>query len=467
MARNKKTNLPTPDIFSELSCALGEMAECESSSQASNQPEAALLDHVDGDSSEDGGVSLFIDEDNFTAKRTFDAKSPEFYPSVRPAKGTAQPLIGIDTKVNLPLQPESPFVEAITSPRRDHSAATKQNSYHSNSTWRSRPMHGHPAWVTSNYAGFHGAGWNFGRKLPPSSEQTILPSSKALPFQNIKPQNTKPSNPDTVQSRYSLRSAPAAAPQLNRRAQRNVDPRPLPSNAIGQNLGYSSRPDRDKRHSSPIFDVLPTPVPAQYYLRQAHIPSVRLQASKRLLVIMDLNGTLLYRSNIRKSVTSFIPRPYLKEFIDYLFQHHHVMVWSSARPQNVGAMCQDIFTREQLDQMIACWGRDTLRLTPKQYGSRVQVYKQLSWVWDSPEIFDSNCRRGEQLAWDQTNTVLLDDSKIKAMAEPHNLIQIPEFVGKEDTQVLLEAEQYLEELKFASDVSAFIRANPFSVSLYD
>lgn len=67
------------------------------------------------------------------------------------------------------------------------------------------------------------------------------------------------------------------------------------------------------------------------------------------------------------------------------------------------------------------------------------------------------------IKWDQRNTVLIDDSALKGSAQPHNLVQIPEFTkDKADSgDVLQQIIAYLEELQMYDDVSNFISQTPF------
>lgn len=180
---------------------------------------------------------------------------------------------------------------------------------------------------------------------------------------------------------------------------------------------------------------------------------------RELLVILDLNGTLLYRT----SKATFKSRPKVAEFLRYLLTNHHVMVWSSAKLTNVDAMCKKLFNDEQLEQVMAIWGREKLHLEDYEFKSRVQVYKQLSWVWDDDEVNEAAESVGAK--WDQENTVLIDDSVMKASSEPHNLLQIEEFTARPEqmtTDVLGQVVQYLETLSEQDDVSAYIHQKPFS-----
>lgn len=140
------------------------------------------------------------------------------------------------------------------------------------------------------------------------------------------------------------------------------------------------------------------------------------------------------------------------------------MIWSSARPENVKALVE-IGLGEYEKRLVACWARDTLGLQPKHYHANVQCYKNLDRIWASDDIqrhmpgYESGAR------FDQRNTILIDDSSLKAAAQPHNLLEIPEFKGVDANtpvqDVLSEVVGYLEVLKMQEDVSKFIHKDPF------
>lgn len=207
--------------------------------------------------------------------------------------------------------------------------------------------------------------------------------------------------------------------------------------------------------------MLERPVPTAHYMQQASLPPVIRSPPSRLLVVIDLNGTLLHRPD-RYNPTKFISRPSVLFFLQYLLQNHKVLVWSSSKPANVRAMCQQLLTQDKAAQLVDVWGRDKLRLTPAQSKQNVQVYKQLAWVWEDDFIQASSAEFED--VWDQSNTVLLDDSIEKAAGEPFNLIQIEEFEAKKDQMecdVLGQVVQYLEALKWQKDVSSHMKRYPF------
>ncbi|EMC96587.1 hypothetical protein BAUCODRAFT_33948 [Baudoinia panamericana UAMH 10762] len=212
--------------------------------------------------------------------------------------------------------------------------------------------------------------------------------------------------------------------------------------------------------STPRLSLLKRPEPTWTYLKQAEREAAfRSGPPRRLLVVLDLNGTLVHRK--KGGGSNFTARVHVPEFLHYLLTNHKVMIWSSARPENVKDMCAKLFTKTKRDQLVAIWARDKLRLTPHQYNEKVQVYKQLSWVWRDHDI-DLTCAQGE--IWDQDNTVLIDDSVEKAASEPFNLIKIDEYCGgKDQLDMLGPLIQYLEVLKTVVDVSSWMRVHPFRI----
>jgi hypothetical protein len=202
------------------------------------------------------------------------------------------------------------------------------------------------------------------------------------------------------------------------------------------------------------------PDPTSAYLLRASFLAQTVPEPRPILVVIDLNGTLLHRPS-RQAPHTFIERPHARSFLTYCIDTFHVVIWSSARPDNVKKMCRQMLTPEQRRRVIAMWGRDKFGLTPVDYNSRVQCYKRLTTLWENPLIASAHPTGG---SWNQGNTVLIDDSTEKARSEPYNAITLPEFVGntRENPEVLPLVHDYLNTLAVQADISTYIRARPFS-----
>ncbi|KAK8171134.1 hypothetical protein BKA80DRAFT_229089 [Phyllosticta citrichinensis] len=231
----------------------------------------------------------------------------------------------------------------------------------------------------------------------------------------------------------------------------------------GQLAGGNSQPQsppKSPKREKPNKPGPPRPDPSLNYLAQSAMISYRLPIPQPLLIVMDLNGTLLYRPK-RSNSSHFVQRPFTPPFVSYLFANHTVMVWSSARPENVNRMCNGLFSSTQRKQLVAEWGRDMLGLTQKQFNEKVQVYKQLDKVWQTADTQQWHPLHAYGQRFNQANTLLIDDSVEKAASEPYNLVEVDDFEGKEDQMnrdVLREVAGYIEEAKWQSNVSAWVRA---------
>jgi hypothetical protein len=130
-------------------------------------------------------------------------------------------------------------------------------------------------------------------------------------------------------------------------------------------------------------------------------------------------------------------------------------------------MCDAILSPDMRKKVAAIWGRDKFNLTPEDYNLRVQCYKRLTKLWNDEKIKQAHPAWKEGGKWDQTNTVLVDDSIEKGRSEPYNLVEIPEFFGdiNEQDGILPQVHDYLNTLAMHSNVSSFLRAVPFKAQL--
>ncbi|XDG02176.1 hypothetical protein ABKA04_001791 [Annulohypoxylon sp. FPYF3050] len=203
------------------------------------------------------------------------------------------------------------------------------------------------------------------------------------------------------------------------------------------------------------------PEPTPQYLTYASYPPFILPAPRVILLVIDLNGTLLFRPD-KKAPRDFIARPHARQFLSYCLRTFKVVFWSSARLMNVGSMVGDLVASHQYDDIAAIMGREHFGLTEVDFLKRVMCYKRLTTVWKDKVIQSHHPEAGLGKVWDQSNTVLIDDSLEKGRSEPHNIIQIPEFMGGEERgYVLPQVHDYINELSRQANVSAYMRQSPF------
>ncbi len=207
------------------------------------------------------------------------------------------------------------------------------------------------------------------------------------------------------------------------------------------------------------------PDPSPLYLARSLGPSAVLPEPRRILVVMDLNGTLLFRPS-KKRPFDFVERPHAREFMSYCLNTFVVAIWSSARPTNVNKMVARLLSPKQRSKCVITWARDQFGLSEEDYDMRIQCYKRLTRIWSDEQVMASHPDSASGMRWDQTNTILVDDSIEKGRSEPHNILQIPEFSGvqNEPAHVLPQVHDYLNQLSYQADISRFVRQTPFKLN---
>lgn len=321
------------------------------------------------------------------------------------------------------------------------------------------------------------------RSTTPNSERSSTPkplrihkakSSEAYvppQLRNKTPLPSTSSEIDDLSQSIDRVSLNDSTPSVNKvRGTPNISWHQRGSRKGGQIYGdYSKRAMADKHSKDPRTQPskasggVPDPTPA--YLALSAQPYVPLPEPQHLLVVIDLNGTLLHRPN-RKNPTKFVARPNTLPFLRYCIDTFTVVIWSSARPDNVRNMCDAILTPSMREHVAAICGREKFNFTPTDYNANVQCYKRLSTLWRDETVSKSHPEYETGGRWDQTNTVLVDDSITKGRSEPFNLIEIPEFLGnyKEMGDILPQVHDYLNRLAIHSNVSSYLRTQPFSTA---
>lgn len=242
----------------------------------------------------------------------------------------------------------------------------------------------------------------------------------------------------------------------------NISKAPVMTEASDRSLDFEKgRPvsSSDKHH----LPFKPAPRPSAEYLTRAYTKPCSVDSPQHLLLVLDLNGTLLFRAHPNKS---FHPRPWLHQFLDYCFANHSVLIWSSARPHNVMKICNKLFSADQRSRLLGEWARDKLNLTKAQYNQRLQVYKRLDSIWQDKLIQSRHPLMKQGHKWGQHNTVLIDDNALKASAQPFNHLALPEYgkqqvvaeerLESEGKGVLLQVIDKIQELSCSNDVSYFL-----------
>lgn len=167
------------------------------------------------------------------------------------------------------------------------------------------------------------------------------------------------------------------------------------------------------------------------------------EKKKKLLVILDLNGLIVHRHHVREPLGDQLKavshmahlvgqhytwdRPHRESFLDFLFDNFTVAVWSSAMAHNVDLLVGSIFGPERRKQLLFEFDQsycEEVRPHPDPKETKKPLFKKnLSVVWLAfPE-------------YDETNTLLVDDSEWKTVGNPaRTTVKVESWVPREDDE---------------------------------
>ncbi|XP_010528414.1 PREDICTED: uncharacterized protein LOC104805516 [Tarenaya hassleriana] len=195
-------------------------------------------------------------------------------------------------------------------------------------------------------------------------------------------------------------------------------------------------------------------------------------AGKKLLVL-DLNGLLAdivsspskdYASDITIGRKAIFKRPFCDDFLKFCFEKFQVGIWSSRTQRNVERIT-DYLLGDMKSRLLFCW--DMSQCAKSRVGSlenrfKYVVFKELKRLWEKQDP-DLPWKQG---AYNETNTILIDDSPYKALLNPLHTAIFPhsfDYHNKTDTSLGEggDLRLYLERLAEADNVQEFIKEHPF------
>lgn len=212
-------------------------------------------------------------------------------------------------------------------------------------------------------------------------------------------------------------------------------------------------------------------VTSRYEIKEviASNPSV---SRRRKLLVLDLNGLLAdivsplahCKADINIGRRAIFKRPFCEEFLKFCFDKFEVGIWSSRKKNNVDRITEFLLG-DMKRKLLFCWDMSycaTTTLGSLENRHKHVVFKDLNQLWE---------KHDPRLPWqkgdyNETNTVLLDDSPYKALLNPPYTAIFPHSYShqnKSDTSLGNggDLRLHLEKLVEAENVQDFIKNNPF------
>lgn len=210
------------------------------------------------------------------------------------------------------------------------------------------------------------------------------------------------------------------------------------------------------------------------------VPTLDLEKNKeasvvtrrKKLLVLDLNGLLAdivspladCKADINIGRRAIFKRPFCEEFLKFCFDKFEVGIWSSRKKNNVDRITEFLLG-DMKRRLLFCWDMSycsTTTLGSLENRHKYVVFKDLNQLWE---------KHDPRLPWqkgdyNESNTVLLDDSPYKALLNPPYTAIFPHSYShqnKSDTSLGNggDLRLHLEKLVEAENVQDFIKKNPF------
>ncbi|KAJ8553728.1 hypothetical protein K7X08_024406 [Anisodus acutangulus] len=198
--------------------------------------------------------------------------------------------------------------------------------------------------------------------------------------------------------------------------------------------------------------------------------------SNKKLLVLDLNGLLAdivplqhvlhgFKVDTVVSGKAVFKRPFHDDFMQFCFEKFNVGVWSSRIRKNVDLVL-DFLLGNAKEKLLFCWDQshctDTGFPVVGKRRDRSIILKKLAKLWEKFEP-DLPWERGE---YDESNTLLLDDSPHKALCNPPNTTVFPNtycYTNEKDDSLGPEGDLriYVDGLSMAENVQKYVESNPF------
>jgi hypothetical protein len=162
---------------------------------------------------------------------------------------------------------------------------------------------------------------------------------------------------------------------------------------------------------------------------------VKKKPTQKINLYLDLDETLIYSIDMRhrkmlpKHVEQFkhhnfenayviLERPGLQAFLDWVFEHFSVSIWSAASPDYVDFIAKNIVSAKhrRLQRIL---NSDNCDKSMELYGD--DHLKKLDLLWEHYKLPNHG----------PDNTVLLDDLCLNMRSQPENCLRIIKFLGTE------------------------------------
>lgn len=173
-----------------------------------------------------------------------------------------------------------------------------------------------------------------------------------------------------------------------------------------------------------------------------------------ILVILDIDETLVYSTKTKLDIDHdfklgdyFVyKRPYLDDFIDFVFHNFSLAIWSSATDDYVREITEKLGLE---DKAVFCWARSKATFKSQFLGDLIDEEIIES---DDHQYYIKRLKKVKKLGFHLNKILIIDDTPTKSQTNFGNAIYVSEFKGNPRDTELLDLSNYLTTYKVVENV---------------
>ncbi|CAL0317331.1 unnamed protein product [Lupinus luteus] len=196
---------------------------------------------------------------------------------------------------------------------------------------------------------------------------------------------------------------------------------------------------------------------------------------KKKLLVLDINGVLAdtvfpppsdLKGGAMIMKAAIFKRPFCLEFLKFCFEKFEVAIWSSGKKECVEQTI-DYLMGDMKQKLLFYWDyshctKTALGINLEENKQKHLMFKDLSKIWEN---YDPNLP-WEKGYYNESNTLLLDDSPYKAWLNPPHTSVFPHefsYQNKSDNSLDIggDLREYLDGLAKSEDMPKYVEEHPF------
>jgi len=176
-----------------------------------------------------------------------------------------------------------------------------------------------------------------------------------------------------------------------------------------------------------------------------------------MLVIFDIDGTIIHTQIFEKNKIYIYRRPGLDELMEYVFNNFEVGFWTAATHKYANFVLEKCLKRDHYNKIKFIYSYDRCRRRyeiTEETGliPQTTISKPLRKIWRT--------RNAKLKGWTKRNTLIIEDTQSNCIENYGNAIYVPSYNAINiNDEILYDLTLYLEQIRVIDNVRVIDKRN--------